>query len=351
MFDNNMNNGDNNTAPLFDNKNVLNSQNNINGTNQNQPLFNPSMSNNYNFYSSAPSVEIDTPPKLDDIKNLSDATITSGPSLDVLGPINLMPETVNPPKQDPLDAYEAGDYNILNNPVASDINTLNSNNLVPNDINALNTNNLVPNDTNALNLNNNLINDNISYDYKTDESTNINSINNINEVGVLSSQDFKNDNIVENEENVVSTEEEKDANINDDILFKTDDNKEKTEKTTILPKELEENEQNNEKVDDKAPDEKDYKIIQDDDLNEEENQDLSSLGLDESYEEPDLLEIMDLESEDESKSEDNESDLSATKGLEQIKELINKLKEKGINVELQEFDFDKFYQLIVKLDK
>ena len=37
--------------------------------------------------------------------------------------------------------------------------------------------------------------------------------------------------------------------------------------------------------------------------------------------------------------------------INEIKELINKIKERGINIELEEFDFEHMYQLIVKIEK
>lgn len=83
---------------------------------------------------------------------------------------------------------------------------------------------------------------------------------------------------------------------------------------------------------------------------------LSDLGLDESYTEPDVLEIMDLENDvkEEAVEESDESSISqglVSKNVEKIKALIEELKASGVDIELEEFDFESMYQLIVKLKK
>ena len=108
----------------------------------------------------------------------------------------------------------------------------------------------------------------------------------------------------------------------------------------------------------------------------EENNDtkLTDLGLDESYTEPDMLEIMDIDNEENEKSdhaalESKESNTdesininesqntneqllgSVSKNVQRIKDLIEELKNNGADIELEEFDFETMYQLIVKLNK
>ena len=83
--------------------------------------------------------------------------------------------------------------------------------------------------------------------------------------------------------------------------------------------------------------------IQDTSLNNS-TSDVQDLGLDPNY--TDELELMDIDQEDNQKLETSDSD-----DVDEIKALIDKLKEKGSKIELQEFDFDKIYQLIVKIEK
>ena len=113
VFDNNINNNLNsgpiNQAPIFNNVNTLN-----NG----YPMQNQ---NGYQMpgidYNAMPSFQTETndiPPELGEIKNLNEATVAQAPTMDVLGPMNIMPDTLPNANTDKLDAYENGSLNINN---------------------------------------------------------------------------------------------------------------------------------------------------------------------------------------------------------------------------------------------
>ena len=113
VFDNNINNNLNsgpiNKAPIFNNVNTLN-----NG----YPMQNQ---NGYQMpgidYNAMPSFQTQTndiPPELGEIKNLNEATVAQAPTMDVLGPMNIMPDTLPNANTDKLDAYENGSLNINN---------------------------------------------------------------------------------------------------------------------------------------------------------------------------------------------------------------------------------------------
>ena len=91
---------------------------------------------------------------------------------------------------------------------------------------------------------------------------------------------------------------------------------------------------------------------------------INDLGLDESYTEPDTLEIMDFENEEDldEPEEKNEAETSQkeeitiepgsiSKNVERIKALLEEIKSSGIDLELEEFDFETMYQLIIKINK
>ena len=63
-----------------------------------------------------------------------------------------------------------------------------------------------------------------------------------------------------------------------------------------------------------------------------------------------MLDIMDI-TDDESSDSDNVKNISYNESLDQIKKLINDLKSKGAKIDLEEFDFEQMYQLIVKINK
>ena len=119
MFGNNQDY--NNGNPLFNNQGATNSNNmyqnnNLFGQQQNQGYVAPNfdnVQNNTSFSSVSQMNNNDIPPELGEIKNLTDATTASAPTMDVLGPMNIMPDVL-PQQKDPLDAYEAGNVSIEN---------------------------------------------------------------------------------------------------------------------------------------------------------------------------------------------------------------------------------------------
>ena len=123
--------------------------------------------------------------------------------------------------------------------------------------------------------------------------------------------------------------------------------KEEVEKET---KENNELEVKNETTDENNSYEIDNKTNLED--NEEKKVNLDDLGLDDVYQEPDSLEIMDLDSEDETKDvkETTEKETLATK-IDKIKELLDNLKKDGSNINVEEFDFEDMIQLIIKIEK
>ena len=78
---------------------------------------------------------------------------------------------------------------------------------------------------------------------------------------------------------------------------------------------------------------------------------LSDLGLDDSYNEPDTLDIMDLNEEETSTAKADDSKLSTSQMVDKIKDLIENLKSSGAKIDFEEFDFEQMYQLIIKIEK
>lgn len=82
------------------------------------------------------------------------------------------------------------------------------------------------------------------------------------------------------------------------------------------------------------------------------NDELLDMRLDESYDEPDSLEIMDVDTPPSDLSESLSSmDDSVLNNVKKIKDLVRELKEAGSDVETEEFDFENTYQIIIKLKK
>lgn len=433
MFDNNMNNNDNfnNGTPLFGNNqnNIgMNNeyQNGITGFNNNQngsfvqpwqqnnniqnssvqsyDMYNNGMtSNNYN--SSIP-ISNDIPPDLGEIKNLSDASIASAPTMDVLAPMNVMPESL-PPKQDPLDVYENGSLNIQNNVPNIDMNINNSFpqqnyntqnvNLTYPDINNFNSN---PNLTNTvspiMNTNNNFPNqpslsvsnststnmmenqnpyqtnpistpNNLGYDTVGLQTINNFNTNNSLDISLDNNYNLPSYESISNENNYPATSENEDYITKEEASNNSDDTQDDsttTSSSVLIPKESEEELEDTEKIEESNP------IFNNDEskrleLNSEETTEtnLENLGIEAAFSEPDTLEIMDIDNDFEQVStevneslEQDELDVqeikgSVSKNVQKIKDLISELKKSGVNIELEEFDFESMYQLIVKLKK
>ncbi len=393
MFNNDMNNNRNfnndEVKPLFQND-FTNTLGNANGEYQtfqneiNQPVQN---TNNYqtgsydtnnvfdkSFNTTMPQMNVnsapsfvnqdlnlegqnlgDIPPELGEIKNLSDATIASAPTMEVLDPMNVMPEVAR--ANDPLDNYENGNLNNFNNVQTSIMPNPSINNSYPEVINqpqnymSMNSFSNFDTSNGNFNLNNNnmlsstpsstfsgQIPNQLSQvpQFNNDQpafNSNENFVLNTNSNFSVNENEFNqnNKNIVNNilgQENLninqVSTE--------DNEITKELDNTTNTQSTDLGI--------NNE-----------YTIIQDSKLNDSSQNvsTLSDLGIEGMYDEPDTLDIMDI-NEDES-DDDSKPMLSVNDSVLKLKELIQDLKNQGVDIELEEFDFEHMQQLIIKINK
>lgn len=407
----NMNNNQNfgNPNPLFGNENLNN--NSFNTNINSGPLFNNQSNGMFPGFEQVnnQAVSLDVPPELDPIKNLNDAVESTAPTLDVLGPMNIMPDVL-PQANDKLDAYENGTYDINNqslnaNPleqnsyqtVTNDIsNSLNSfdNNIIQN-INepiqnfnpvqetsipissTMNENSDIPSELPNLGSGYKPINTALNNDINIEQPNNaeLPSMDTSLDYGInndLSTSDLKPEydsvinplNSNEIEIPVVNSLDNT-HNIFDSIVLNTNSVTESDTSNApdlvqdlTLSESVEEN-----KLDDIAEEVKETENLN---TNIEETSDvtleetnLSDLGLDESYTEPDVLEIMDLDNDvkEELEEETDESGVSygsqglVSKNVEKIKALIEELKVSGVDIELEEFDFESMYQLIVKLKK
>ncbi len=365
VFDNNINNNLNsgpiNQAPIFNNVNTLN-----NG----YPMQNQ---NGYQMpgidYNAMPSFQTQTndiPPELGEIKNLNEATVAQAPTMDVLGPMNIMPDTLPNANTDKLDAYENGSLNINNmesqmNQVYQAPNINNPyNNTTPNMNQGFNFESPTPNNNFENNFNQNVSNNIPNYN-----PVDVNLNNPVN--GASEGSNLENNLSGYNETQSYNIPQEE----NHDSYNLPENNV-----NTNLEETKEELQNSNETL--KEPEKEDKKEDLDAEIKEEneENNDtkLTDLGLDESYTEPDMLEIMDIDNEENEKSdhaalESKESNTdesininesqntneqllgSVSKNVQRIKDLIEELKNNGADIELEEFDFETMYQLIVKLNK
>lgn len=380
QFDNNQNQYNNyGTQPLNQNfmgQQMFNPQQNFNEQNNN--IFNADSFNNDINVSSIS--ENDVPPDLPPIKNLSDATVSSAPTMDVLGPMNIMPETL-PTTNDPLDAYENGNINLNNNGMFNQ--NVEPSFVAPNHQNNFNNNllnqSMLDNNTNIYpSWNENIYNpqnqniESTGMPYNGYQPSNglsnneydISNYNTINQPTSIVNQtelnDFNNNtmgsqNSFENPVNDYKTEESNQdytidqSIINDEQQLESRQDKEETKEDNI----------------------KEYDILQNESLNEENKEEeklketsINDLGLDESYTEPDTLEIMDFENEEDLDEPEEKNEVetsqkeeitiepgSISKNVERIKALLEEIKSSGIDLELEEFDFETMYQLIIKINK
>ena len=394
IFGNNFSNNINNSLNDNNQNNNFGMNNNMNSFN---PNVNPYMNSNQVPINNFPGNTVDMPPELDQIKNLNDSPIVSVPTMDVLNPMNIMPENPNG-INDRLDAYESGSLNNFNNAnqgfnmpyenanfnnlnsgynmphenanfnINNDYNTpvnnpsydLNNNFGMNNNMNSFNPNpymnpNQVPinNFQNNTNFNNDFSNqfNNISHDpvpsynpvdFNVKQSLDNNLINNpLNNVSNINNNASSYDYTKENVPFDLNS-------LNDNASFESNlSSKEEVEKET---KENNELEVKNETTDKNNSYEIDNKTNLED--KEEKKVNLDDLGLDDVYQEPDSLEIMDLDSEDETKDvkETTEKETLATK-IDKIKELLDNLKKDGSNINVEEFDFEDMIQLIIKIEK
>ena len=396
---------------MFDNMN--NNNNNFNN-NFNNDIFNNNSGNNFNndfifqnnnqnmnqneyqapqniFGNSFKSMDNEEPPVLPEIMNLNDATKIDAPSMDALdsGSFGISNDNII---GDKLDSYDMANINVNENNNNNMLFNQNSYTMpevnIPTDYNNVNTN-LFSNSFNHDITNNPLepiSNDFNMPDYSTlpplstndftkeaegvlptipnnsdmlnnlDVSANSNGLppldlttNKINDDVVQSNNyEFNNEislpNIVQNEMN-----NDTNNDINNDInIIDKDYNIDNTislsEKNSVVDNE-------------KSPDEKSYDVVQEPSLGEE-NIDLSNLNIEDMYNEPDSLEIMDLdivnETSDENSSSEEENtinEVSLSDNVEKIKRLVEDMKALGVKVELEEFDFESMYQLIIKMEK
>lgn len=380
QFDNNQNQYNNyGTQPLNQNfmrQQMFNPQQNFNEQNNN--IFNAdSFNNDINISSIS---ENDVPPDLPPIKNLSDATVSSAPTMDVLGPMNIMPETL-PTSNDPLDAYENGNINLNNNGMFNQ--NVEPSFVTPNIQNNFNNDSLnqsmLDNNTNIYpSWNENIYNpqnqniESTSMPYNGYQPSNglsnneydISNYNTINQPTSIVNQtelnDFNN--------NTIGSQNSFENPVND---YKTEEsNQDYTIDQSIINDE-QQLESRQDKEEPKEDNIKEYDILQEESLNEEKKEEeklketsINDLGLDESYTEPDTLEIMDFENEEdldepEEKDEAETSQKeeitiepgSISKNVERIKALLEEIKSSGIDLELEEFDFETMYQLIIKINK
>lgn len=347
-----------------------------------------SESNNFmNGYNNTSPVN-DVPPDLGEIKNLSEATVSTAPTMDVLGPMNVMPDTL-PTNNDLLDAYENGSINVnnnlSNNNITSNSQTLNplSQMNVSNNLNMFQNiseppqMNNFPNSTMTQSNNyesipqNNAIQSNFNTNIPHSNLTS-NEYNNVNVGSTVNlnngynnslSNDFNfQPNSSQSQLNNLNIQPMSESNVNQDVLAPVNNiasnNNFEPEKSVL-------EEKTEQVVPEITNEENDYSIIQNKDLtdNQDSSTNVTDLGLDESYTETDTLEIMDIENEDETevpaenenvtltKETQNIEPGSISKCVDKIKELLEEIKASGIDIELEEFDFESMYQLVVKINK
>ena len=234
---------------------------------------------------------VDVPPTLNEIKPLSNDNLNSAPTMDALGPMNIMPEN--------LPSNNLNDQGpILNNNIDQDLNRNNTFNSVP-------TNNdyFVPNS----NINN-IPNTNLESNPVNIESVNTqnNTLENLYQI--------KNDSLNNTLENINN-------NTNSSIS-------ELPKENPVIPDIIENKNEPTFEISDIS-------------LNNE-SSDLKKA-------EEDMLDINDVE---ETKNViEEKAEKTSEKIVEKFKNLIEELKLEGKNIEFQEFDFDKLYQLIIKIEK
>lgn len=408
-FNNNFNNNNNNyngNSIMNNNQNFNNSSYNVipSFENNNQNMSYPgSIPNSTSYQNMMPGFTnpgmmeqtLDIPPVLEPIKPLSDTNNTVAPSMDALNPMNIMPETLPPQQpQTPLSVgtMESNNFNYNTEPINGQPNSI---------------------ELNASINNNYTVNNPLSGEQINSTPLGMQSLNNYNQTPVNQpvnapqmppqdlSQPFSNG--YNNISSVSSVDNQFNSPLSNDVPLEYP----KTEQSVITTSPLESTETlphnqveevSNQSVSDSLTD-KTNNLEPQADLNEDEDydssdtssgnveisdiklsddnmeEDINNLGLDSSYTEPDMLEIMDLESPDETSNidkkiveekEDNleteenitddaESDLPKTldikSSIEQLKKLIDKIKYSGIKIELEEFDFEEMYQLVIKINK
>lgn len=289
--------------------------NSMNDNFNNKPIFNNNIFNNViDNNDIINSNSNDLPPDLEEIKNLSDSSVYEAPKIDALGPANFINEDNYNNINDPLNQYD--NYNLNINTINKDVknNMFNSNDF---QINNSNDNYELNNVNNGYELNN--INNNFELNNVNNKI--VNNLNNNLTAEVNNNMYFnKNLDSISNQENII---ENKDYLINNDIsINKKDNNLNNNNDNYVI---------NN-----------DISLLQkEDNLNDTESVDL--------FHEPDILEIIDIA--DEKANEFSYDKTLLEQGINKIKEQIDELKNSGLNISLEEFDFEEMYQIIIKFNK
>ncbi len=427
-FNNNFNNNNNynNNGNNYNGNSIINNNNNNNQNfnntgyngispfeNNNQNMGYPgSMSNSWpqqNMMSGFPnqgamSQPVDIPPVLDPIKPLSSTNNTVAPSMDALNPMNIMPDTLPPsPAEQPMEPSSVGqiegnvfNYNSeLNNAQlnSSELNmpmnnNLNINNSLPgNQINSMALDTQSINDYNQPSVNQSMLESQTQVQNSSQAfENNYNNVSNISSNPVIDNQfsyplpnDISSTNPQINQANIITSPIENTETVTSNQIDEVANQGVSDFPTMQIndqPSQVAESEEDNadlNNMDDTSSNNveiSDIKLAED-----KEKEDINDLGLDSSYTEPDMLEIMDLDSSDEAADileevnetkensleleenaiENKESVLAEEtnikESVEKIKKLIEEIKYSGIKIELEEFDFEEMYQLVVKINK
>ena len=331
-------------------QNIPFQNNNVNPYNPQTPLFSGNTGNYNTLNRSTNSYQnnesMDVPPQLSEIKNLSEATISYAPTMDVLDPMNIMPEEKQ--TKDPLEAYDNGYLNSDTN-INQNINSNINPNINPTDNYAINNNifNMQMNPTLDKNQVLSNINSNNTF-YNTNNLVNLNSLTSNpvqNEQNSMQINEFLSSNMNFNNSNIDTHENL--SNIPDNTLINNDfslKTNEELNQNTNVDKNINGNIENT-----SLP----YEIIQNEKLSDDNQNETPFLGLDDEYNN-DALDIMDLNDdikEDEPQANDGalENDNNSNDSLDRIKNLIDALNKEGKKVDIQEFNFDNLVQLIIKI--
>lgn len=390
-FSNNINNYNNNFAGQVNQNMVGQGMNNQTTVSSNQPFM---QNNGLNSLNNA-ATNVDVPPELGEIKNLNDAMVTSAPTMDVLGPAYVMPD--NLPTNDPLEAYDNGNLNI-NNPSAIGVQNNPLNTTQSYTTNSFQNNTPVNGFSNQFNANPSMMNQVINNGPIPSQPLGQPSLNQPLDGGITSPNTLNNfqyeipsnnqfnpfSNVQVNAGSSLNPNDTFNVNNNftSPLNYETLANKvnftnqpissdpvvqnespDETDKEEILPQEKEDKEKD--VTSSQSEETKEEQADDDSSIDEEKGaSSLNDLGLDDTYAEPDSLEIMDLDSEKEEQSfeendESSQTDIPTTdddvnpvlKSVDKIKTLIEELKGQGQDIELDEFDFEEMFQLIIKLKK
>jgi len=338
--DNNFNPG----QPLFSNNNI-NGQNNVINDNQGLPSVNDVMQ-----FQQSQINDLDMPPETGEIEELNSLasttnSIATGSSLD---PMNLISdEMVNSINNgmninmDILNSYDNGNINNVSNVPSYNFGTQNDyqNN------NIINTEYSKPVDF----MNIPSYNSSTQNDYQNNNMTNTEYSKPVDFMNIPSYNfetpiNFQNDTITNNNidmDEKTPTPEEKST---------LDDTKEELNQSVTDIKNEESNNDANLEY-----------SIENKTLTDEENYTVENKSLnnkEELYDEPDSLEIMDLDSYEDEKPINDEKEDQHEEDKIDVKEIVNKinsfldeLKLENIDLEKEEFDFEDMYQIVIKLKK